>query len=145
MDADPAEAIFGTEDYDLYSALHLTSSASTEEIKKAYRKLALLHHPDKLASASVEKQEQGKTVFQQIGYAYAVLNDGKRKEVYDSTGRTDEGAGGNKRTREEWDDYFRELWKGEVNATSIQDFFKAYEGPVAISSHIASSAHIDRM
>ena len=128
--ADPAEAIFLTTDYDLYGALNLNASASAEDVKKAYRRLALIYHPDKLASSTPEVQQAGHIQFQQIGYAYAVLSDEKRKSRYDDTGRTDEvGLGdGTKRTKEEWEEYFKELWQGEVSATSIGDFFDSYEG-----------------
>ena len=51
------------------------------QIRKAYRKLALKCHPDK---GGDEKQ------FQQVGYAYAVLSDEKRRKRFDDTGRTDE-------------------------------------------------------
>lgn len=138
MDADPAEAIFHTSDYDLYAALNLKEAATVDEIKKAYRRLALLSHPDKLASSTLEEQEEGKQRFQQIGYAYAVLNDKDRRERYDATGRTDDVGlgGGEKKTQEEWNEYFKQLWEGEVNAVSIQEFFKAYEGMFVPSTSV---------
>lgn len=49
-------------------------------LQKAYRKSALLHHPDKHASASEAKREQESTVFQQVGFAYAVLKDEARRK-----------------------------------------------------------------
>lgn len=49
-------------------------------LQKAYRKLALIHHPDKHSSASEEKKEEESKVFQRVGFAYAVLRDeGRRK------------------------------------------------------------------
>ena len=54
---------------------------TVRQIRKAYRKLALKCHPDK---GGDEKQ------FQQVGYAYAVLSDEKRRKRFDDTGRTDE-------------------------------------------------------
>ncbi|KAI5479571.1 hypothetical protein MNV49_003308 [Pseudohyphozyma bogoriensis] len=64
--------------------------------------------------------------FQQVGLAYSVLKDDKRRERYDTTGETDEGSG--VRTEAEWKDYWKELWSGEVNADSIAEFTKKYQG-----------------
>jgi DnaJ family protein C protein 9 len=125
MEADPAVQIFGSEEYDLYGALGLEEGASADTIKKAYRKLALLYHPDKLSSKADAERETAREKFQQVGYAYAVLSNDDRKARYDATGRTDEtllGGDGN------WDEYFKELWQGEVNASTIDDFFATYHG-----------------
>lgn len=62
---------------DYYNVLHLSSTASSEEIKKAYRKLALQFHPDKNPSP------QAKAVFQEINEAYDVLSDPIKKNNYD--------------------------------------------------------------
>ena len=53
-----------------YSVLGVSHSASTSEVKKAYRKLALKWHPDKLAGASQEKQAEGAEKFKAINAAY---------------------------------------------------------------------------
>lgn len=64
----------------LYTALQLTKSATGEEVRKAYRKLALKYHPDKHGSKSNDEKEEMGQEFQRIGFAYAVLSDeGKRK------------------------------------------------------------------
>jgi len=60
-----------------YEALEIEPTASAEEIKRAYRKLALLHHPDKGGS-----QER----FKDISAAYKVLSDPKKKDIYDKYG-----------------------------------------------------------
>ncbi|WP_028978354.1 J domain-containing protein [Sporocytophaga myxococcoides] len=62
---------------DYYKVLHLSSTASSEEIKKAYRKLALQFHPDK------NSFPQAKAVFQEINEAYDVLSDPVKKNNYD--------------------------------------------------------------
>jgi molecular chaperone DnaJ len=62
---------------DYYDTLGISKTASVEEIKKAYRKLALQHHPDKGGDA--EK-------FKEISEAYAVLSDPQKREQYDQFG-----------------------------------------------------------
>ncbi|GAL85867.1 dnaJ homolog subfamily B member 5-like [Sporocytophaga myxococcoides] len=64
---------------DYYKVLHLSSKASADEIKKAYRKLALQFHPDKNSTP------QAKAVFQEINEAYGVLSDPVKKNNYDSS------------------------------------------------------------
>ena len=76
----------------LYTTLSLTPSASAEEIRKAYRKLALKHHPDKHASKTDAQKEEASKDFQRIGFAYAVLSDeGKRKRYVESAHRGSRG------------------------------------------------------
>lgn len=60
-----------------YNTLGVTKSASHSEIKKAYRKLALKHHPDKGGDEDT---------FKEISTAYETLSDGKKKELYDQYG-----------------------------------------------------------
>ena len=64
----------------LYERIGVAKDASDNEIKKAYRKLALQHHPDKGGDA--EK-------FKEISEAYAVLSDPEKRRVYDATGELD--------------------------------------------------------
>ena len=64
-------------DIDYYKTLGVTRSASDSEIKKAYRKLSMLTHPDK---ARQEDREKAKVKFQEINQAYEILgNPDKRK------------------------------------------------------------------
>ncbi|NNG01868.1 MAG: J domain-containing protein [Desulfobacteraceae bacterium] len=69
---------------DYYKTLGVDKSATSEEIKKAYRKLAMKHHPDhtKGDKASEEK-------FKKISEAYAVLSDKEKRQQYDTYGSTD--------------------------------------------------------
>merc|ERR1712020_414379 len=65
---------------DYYRILGVARGASEDEIKKAYRKLALKYHPDKNQTTGAEEK------FKEIGEAYDVLSDKKKKEVYDQYG-----------------------------------------------------------
>lgn len=65
---------------DYYEILGLSKSASTAEVKAAYRKLALQWHPDRNKAANAHEK------FKEINEAYAVLSDSKKKETYDQFG-----------------------------------------------------------
>jgi len=65
-------------DSSLYDILGVTRNSSDSDIKKAYRKLAKEYHPDKNPKAGDK--------FKEISFAYEVLSDPKKKEVYDRHG-----------------------------------------------------------
>ncbi|XP_058799688.1 dnaJ protein homolog 1-like [Phymastichus coffea] len=75
---------------DYYKILGIAKGANDDEIKKAYRKLALKYHPDKNRAAGAEEK------FKEIAEAYEVLSDAKKREVYDKFGEEGlkGGAGG---------------------------------------------------
>ncbi len=75
---------------DYYSLLGVRRDASQEDIKKAYRKVALKHHPDRNAG-SKEAEER----FKQATEAYEVLRDARKRARYDRYGKEGvRGAGG---------------------------------------------------
>ena len=68
---------------DYYEILGVAKNASEEEIKKAYRKLAMKHHPDRnQAGASKEAEDK----FKESKEAYEVLSDAKKRAIYDQHG-----------------------------------------------------------
>ena len=75
---------------DYYEILGVNKSASKEDIKKAYRKLALKFHPDKNKG---DKKSEEK--FKEASEAYHVLSDNKRKANYDQFGHAAFESGGN--------------------------------------------------
>lgn len=71
---------------DYYQILGIERSASKDEVKKAFRKLASQYHPDKKTGNEAK--------FKEVSEAYAVLGDDKKRAEYDTYGRAFNGAGG---------------------------------------------------
>ncbi|XP_059747494.1 dnaJ homolog subfamily C member 5G isoform X1 [Bos javanicus] len=65
----------------LYAVLELKKGASPEDVKKAYRRLALKYHPDKNPGDA-----QAAEIFKEINTAHAVLSDPKKRKIYDRHG-----------------------------------------------------------
>lgn len=72
---------------DLYKILGVTREASAEEIKKAYRALALKYHPDRNPGDAAAED-----MFKRISAAYSVLGDEDKRRQYDAFGQTDGSA-----------------------------------------------------
>ena len=68
---------------DYYELLGVMKYASLEEIKKAYRGLALKHHPDRVQA---DQKKEAEERFKEISEAYAVLSDPEKRAVYDQYG-----------------------------------------------------------
>jgi len=76
---------------DFYKILGVNRTATADELRKAYRKLALKYHPDKNKSPSAEEK------FKDINMAYEVLSDEKKRRIYDQVGEdgmNGQGGGG---------------------------------------------------
>ncbi|HNZ10562.1 MAG: Chaperone protein DnaJ [Deltaproteobacteria bacterium ADurb.Bin151] len=69
---------------DYYQVLGVDKKASADEIKKAYRKLAVKWHPDKNPNNKAAEEK-----FKKISEAYAVLSDAKKRDEYDQFGSAD--------------------------------------------------------
>ncbi|KZV44153.1 hypothetical protein F511_26432 [Dorcoceras hygrometricum] len=64
-----------------YDILQVPRGASDDQIKRAYRKLALKYHPDKN-----QGNEEANKKFAEINNAYEVLSDGEKRDIYDKYG-----------------------------------------------------------
>ncbi len=88
---------------DYYGLLGVDKNASSTDIKKAYRKLAMKYHPDR---AKDDKQAEDK--FKKISEAYAVLSDEEKRKQYDTYGSADF------KQRFSQDDIFRNFDFGDI-------------------------------
>ncbi|MEW5758182.1 MAG: molecular chaperone DnaJ [Candidatus Omnitrophota bacterium] len=68
---------------DYYEILGISKSASLDEVKKAYRTLALKYHPDRVPH---EKKKEAEEQFKELSEAYAVLSDSQKRSLYDQYG-----------------------------------------------------------
>jgi molecular chaperone DnaJ len=105
---------------DYYKVLDVPKNASNKEIKKAYRKLAMKHHPDRSKSPDAEEK------FKEISEAYAVLSDKEKRMQYDRFGHA--GISG-RYTQDDifrgvdFDSIFKDLGFGFGGVGSIFDIF----------------------
>jgi len=78
---------------DYYKILGIEKNANDEEVKKAYRKRAMVHHPDRHSGATEDEKKDHEHKFKEVGEAYAVLSDDKKRRMYDSGQDLDDGGG----------------------------------------------------
>lgn len=99
---------------DYYKILGVPKGASEEDLKKAYRKLALKYHPDKNKSPGAEEK------FKEIAEAYEVLSDKKKRDIYDQLG--EEGLKGGMPGHGGGNESFHYAFHGDPRATFEQFF-----------------------
>ncbi|GMI64742.1 hypothetical protein like AT3G12170 [Hibiscus trionum] len=105
----------------LYEVLGVDKTASQQDIKKAYYKLALRLHPDKNPG-----DEEAKEKFQQLQKVISILGDEEKRAVYDQTGCVDDAdlAGD---VVENLKTFFRAMYK-KVTEADIEEFEANYRG-----------------
>lgn len=64
--------------------MDISRDADQNVIRKAYKKLALVYHPDKNKHKSAEEQKKCELKFKDVNEAYSVLSDEKKKHMYDN-------------------------------------------------------------
>lgn len=101
---------------DYYEVLEIQKNASKEDIKNAYRRLALKFHPDRNKSPGAEEK------FKEISEAYAVLSDNEKKAKYDTYGHvgTEDVFRGSESTFEE---IFKDMGFGGFAKTIFEQMF----------------------
>ncbi|KAG7171566.1 dnaJ homolog subfamily C member 9-like [Homarus americanus] len=116
---DSCEELFASQD--LYKVLGVESNASDNELKKAYHRVSLKVHPDRVDKD--EKQEATQK-FQTLGKVYSILCDKDRRAVYDESGEVDdENIAPDDR---DWDQYWRLLFK-KITVEDIKNFEAEYK------------------
>ncbi|CAL4970811.1 unnamed protein product [Urochloa decumbens] len=104
----------------LYEILGVEKTASQQEIKKAYYKLALRLHPDKNPG-----DEEAKEKFQQLQKVISILGDEEKRALYDETGIADDALVGD--AADNLQEYFRTMYK-KVTEADIEEFEAKYRG-----------------
>lgn len=79
---------------DYYEVLGVNKDSSIDEIKKAYRKMAIKYHPDRQTGKSDEEKKEAEENFKEVAEAYEVLSDEQKRARYDQYGFNDPGMGG---------------------------------------------------
>ncbi|RWA12333.1 hypothetical protein EKO27_g2787 [Xylaria grammica] len=106
-----------------YDVLGLERTATADQVKSAYRKLALKNHPDKVSEGQKQKAHE---TFQSIAFAYAVLSDPTRRKRYDETGSTSESIVDSDGFS--WSDFYREQFRDAISNDTIEKFAAQYKG-----------------
>ena len=81
---------------DYYATLGVARDASADDLKKAYRKLAMQYHPDRNPG-----DKEAEAQFKEVSEAYDVLKDDQKRAAYDRFGHAafEQGGGGSRRLR----------------------------------------------
>src|SRR5688500_14190856 len=134
---------------DYYKVLGLDKSASTEEVRKAYRKLARKYHPD-LKPDNTDAQQQ----FQQINDAHEVLSDPEKRKKYDQYGKDwkhaehfaqqpgqRQSSGGPEESFGDFSSFFESLFGQQDGFNSRQSRFRGHDLQAELVLTLEDAAH----
>ena len=106
---------FGTKSY--YEILNIDKSSSGDEVRRAYRRLALIYHPDRIGG-DAEK-------FKALSVVHSTLSDSGKREIYDADGTADDEC--NDGSYDDSYEYFRKLFP-TLTVTKLEEFAATYKG-----------------
>ncbi|XP_012056740.1 PREDICTED: dnaJ homolog subfamily C member 9 [Atta cephalotes] len=117
---DLCEQYFGARNF--YEVLKISKTANDKQVKKAYHKLSLLVHPDRVEeNIKAEATEK----FKVLGRIHSILSDSEKRKIYDESGQYDEES--EEVVMCNWADYWRSLFK-EITVEDINNYEKNYKG-----------------
>ena len=114
---------------DYYEVLGVSKTATADEIKSAFRKLAKKYHPDNKQTGDEEK-------FKEIGEAYAVLSDENKRRQYDQFGHAAfdgaSGGAGFDASDVDLNDILRQVFGGGFGGGGFSDFSDFFGAEVLV-------------
>ncbi|KAI9878438.1 MAG: hypothetical protein M1830_000873 [Pleopsidium flavum] len=108
-------------DINPYEVLGLSADATADDIKRAYRREALKHHPDKAPPSS---KEAAHTAFQALAFAYAILSSPTRRSHYDRTGSTSSTLVDDEDF--DWTTFYRDQYANVITGSTLSTFKTDY-------------------
>ncbi|EGI60311.1 DnaJ-like protein subfamily C member 9 [Acromyrmex echinatior] len=117
---DLCEQYFGARNF--YDVLKIPKTANDKQVKKAYHKLSLLVHPDRVEE---NIKEEATEKFKVLGRIHSILSDSEKRKIYDESGQYDEES--EEVVMRNWADYWRSLFK-EITVEDINNYEKNYKG-----------------
>ncbi|XP_065215372.1 dnaJ homolog subfamily C member 9 [Planococcus citri] len=106
---------------DLYEVFGITKTASDKEIRRAYHRLSLKVHPDRVSD---EEKLEATEKFKVVSAIHAVLSNKSKRKTYDRTGTVDEE---DDRDMENWKQYWQSIFK-IVTQKDIEEYETKYKG-----------------
>lgn len=117
---------------DYYEIMGVARTATADEIKQAYRKLAHKYHPD------ISKDPEGEAKFKEVAEAYATLKDPEKREAYDTLGKRP--AGEQFTPPPDWQQEFHTQGSA-FDDVDLSDLFAAFGGGAGRSRSGAQGGH----